>query len=326
LEDARTLPDGYDPVANIGGYRFTASIANAGAYQLSLVDNVFPNQFASLKALVSQGGTLTQAVSAPGSTATPALAVGTVTVLVFGSPSNATANSLFGVSLKNPAAAAPVLDQAQGVGGLFQSLVVTVPSSGSYDLTVNDLKFPSSLQDLSVALTQGSSLRAQVFGSGTITFTANPGTYALNILTKLVSGATFGTWGYVLANTPVAPTVALSASPSSVTSQQTSSLTWSATDATACTASGGWSGPRAVSGVEVTPVLTATSNFTLTCTGSGGSATRTVTVAVTPARSIVTGGGTGGMDGLLLAALAALVCFRAAMGRLRFQRGQQVSE
>src|SRR5205085_320399 len=42
-----------------------------------------------------------------------------------------------------------------------------------------------------------------------------------------------------------APSVSLSASPTSVSSGGSSTLTWSSTDATSCTASGGWSGSKA---------------------------------------------------------------------------------
>ncbi len=60
-------------------------------------------------------------------------------------------------------------------------------------------------------------------------------------------------------------------------------LSWSATDATSCTASGGWTGAKAVSGTLVV-VIAATASYTLSCTGPGGSnqVTRTVTVAPTP--------------------------------------------
>ena len=76
------------------------------------------------------------------------------------------------------------------------------------------------------------------------------------------------------------PTIALSATPTQVTSGSTSMLSWSTTNATACTASGGWAGPRATSGSESTPILTVTTTYTLTCTGPGGSLARSVTVTV----------------------------------------------
>jgi hypothetical protein len=61
-----------------------------------------------------------------------------------------------------------------------------------------------------------------------------------------------------------------------------STLTWSSTNATSCSASGGWSGTLATSGSSSTAALTAATTYTLTCTGTGGSASENVTVAVIP--------------------------------------------
>lgn len=79
------------------------------------------------------------------------------------------------------------------------------------------------------------------------------------------------------------PTAFLSATPSSITSGTTSTLTWSSTDSTLCTLSG--SGAVATSGSFTTPSLTATTTYTVTCTGPGGTAQQsaTVTVAAPPA-------------------------------------------
>jgi hypothetical protein len=56
-------------------------------------------------------------------------------------------------------------------------------------------------------------------------------------------------------------------------------LTWNATHATGCTASGGWSGVLPTSGSVQSAALTASSTvFTLLCSGSGGSGSATVTV------------------------------------------------
>lgn len=80
-----------------------------------------------------------------------------------------------------------------------------------------------------------------------------------------------------------APTVSLSASPSSIASGAASTLQWSTTNATACTASGGWSGSEPVSGSASTGALVASATYSLSCTGTGGSASRSVTVTVAPA-------------------------------------------
>jgi uncharacterized repeat protein (TIGR03806 family) len=58
-------------------------------------------------------------------------------------------------------------------------------------------------------------------------------------------------------------------------------LTWSTTNAQSCTASGGWSGSKAVSGSESVGPLSTTTNFTLACTGAGGNVQRSVSVTVT---------------------------------------------
>jgi Spherulation-specific family 4 len=78
-----------------------------------------------------------------------------------------------------------------------------------------------------------------------------------------------------------APTVALSAAPSSVASGGASSLSWTSANATGCIASGGWSGSEPTSGSASTGALTATTQYVLTCSGPGGSASATTTVTVT---------------------------------------------
>ncbi|HNP37823.1 MAG TPA: hypothetical protein PKK10_18425, partial [Woeseiaceae bacterium] len=77
-----------------------------------------------------------------------------------------------------------------------------------------------------------------------------------------------------------APAVTLLASPTTVQSGQAAELSWSSQNARTCTASGGWNGSRALSGTESTGALTATSNYTLSCSGDGGENSATVTVAV----------------------------------------------
>ena len=86
-----------------------------------------------------------------------------------------------------------------------------------------------------------------------------------------------------------APTVSLSANPISISSGASSTLSWSSTNATRCIASGAWSGSKAVSGSETVSNLLATSSYTLTCTGTGGSSTKSTTVnvsQVTPAPTV----------------------------------------
>ena len=77
-----------------------------------------------------------------------------------------------------------------------------------------------------------------------------------------------------------APTVSLAANPAMIAYDAVSTLTWSSSDATSCAASGDWSGMQATSGGQSVGPLTQTSTFILTCSGPGGSAGRSVTVAV----------------------------------------------
>ena len=86
--------------------------------------------------------------------------------------------------------------------------------------------------------------------------------------------------------TPVAtpaPTVTLSASPTSVTAGQASTLTWASTNANSCTASGAWSGTEPINGSASTGALNQSSTYTLTCTGTSGSASTSATVSVSAA-------------------------------------------
>ena len=78
----------------------------------------------------------------------------------------------------------------------------------------------------------------------------------------------------------LAPTVTLNATTPVVVQGMATTLTWTTTEATVCTASGAWSGARATSGSASTGALTVTSTFVLTCTGPGGSAREAVTVTV----------------------------------------------
>src|SRR3989344_1172504 len=77
-----------------------------------------------------------------------------------------------------------------------------------------------------------------------------------------------------------APIVTLTASPTSINAGQSSTLTWSSTGATSCTASGGmFTGTKALSSSQsVSP--TASTTYTLTCTGSGGSTSKSTMVTI----------------------------------------------
>lgn len=77
-----------------------------------------------------------------------------------------------------------------------------------------------------------------------------------------------------------APTLNFSADASSIAFNSATNLRWSTTNANSCTASGGWSGAKATSGVQSTGLLTSSKNFTLTCSGPSGSVTKSYYISV----------------------------------------------
>ena len=77
----------------------------------------------------------------------------------------------------------------------------------------------------------------------------------------------------------------LSGSPASVVSGSSATLSWSSTNASSCSAGGSWGGSKATSGSASTGTLTATSTFTLQCTGLGGTVSTSTTITVSAAGS-----------------------------------------
>jgi Subtilase family len=104
---------------------------------------------------------------------------------------------------------------------------------------------------------------------------------------------------------PTAPTLTLAATSVAVGSSTT--ITWSAVNATGCTGSGTWSGTMATSGTQsLTPAAAGTNTYTLTCANTAGSSQPTsVNLVVTAAASGSTGHG-GALDVLALLGLAGM--------------------
>jgi trimeric autotransporter adhesin len=179
-----------------------------------------------------------------------------------------------------------------GAGGsATQSATVTVTavpaptvSLGASPSTVAS----GSASTLSWSSTNAASCTASGGWSGSKAATGSQSTGALSAnatytLTCTNSAGTKATQSTTVSVTQPAPKVALSVSPSTITSGNSAMLTWSSSNATACTASGGWSGSMAMSGSKSTGALKANTSYSLTCTGVGGSATQSASVGVTPA-------------------------------------------
>lgn len=103
------------------------------------------------------------------------------------------------------------------------------------------------------------------------------------ITATCVSGTT---WNGTSCQTQTAsqPTVTISANPTSVSYNGTSTITWSSTNSTSCTATGGansWAGTKATSGSFATGALTTNTTYTITCSdGSVSSSASSATVTV----------------------------------------------
>lgn len=121
---------------------------------------------------------------------------------------------------------------------------------------------------------------------------ATPGDHT-ELMTNITSNRTYtitctngtvGAWAAVdVTVNPSAPTVTLTATPSNVSSGGSTSLSWTSTNATSCTASVDWNGSKALSSnssPEVKTNLTSNKTYTLTCTNAFGSASDTENVTV----------------------------------------------
>lgn len=113
---------------------------------------------------------------------------------------------------------------------------------------------------------------------------------------------------------PPAPTLTLTARPTSVEAGTPATLSWSSTNASACTASGAWSGGKAKAGTETVGAFPNTSTFTLTCTGPGGSANSSGTVTVVSRVASTSTADSGGGGSLGLSALSILFALLLGQG------------
>lgn len=177
-----------------------------------------------------------------------------------------------------------------GSGSASAMLTVNAPSAPTVTISVA----PSSITLGSSAMLTWSSTNATSCTasgawsgtqatSGTATETptaAGSDTYTLSCTGAGGTGSNSAT---LTVNTPPAPTVSISVDPTSISLGASSTLSWSSTNATSCTASGSWSGPESTSGSEsVMPSTTGSDTYTLDCTGAGGSKTESAILTVNP--------------------------------------------
>jgi hypothetical protein len=287
LSTARAVspPTGTTPTA----YSYDASVSTAGTYAFDLADFGFPTSFASLSAVVVQGGAVIGQPLKTAGTQNVTLAAGPVSVLVYSQPG--TAGGMFGTDL-TASGATPIFETTRGVGALFTARQVNITSAGNYAVNVADVKFPSALSTFAVIVTRGSTQIGSIFGGGAFLLkNATTGNYFVNFIATPNSTDKSGT--YALSVAP-GPSVNLQSDATTVATGGIVHLNWTSANADSCTASDGWSGPQQTSGKFTSSALTATTKFTLTCAGEGTSDQGVASVTVTSANPPSGGGGGGG--------------------------------
>lgn len=107
----------------------------------------------------------------------------------------------------------------------------------------------------------------------------SPGNYTATVRVDRENLSFQGTLA-ILVQSQAAPTVDLKINGSdgtiTVAYNTAATLSWTSTNATSCTASGDWSGTKAISGSESTGNLINSKSYSITCTGPGGSASDSV--------------------------------------------------
>jgi hypothetical protein len=314
LSEVRSASAGTNPVPT---FTFPFDVPAAGAYQIRLTDFEFPVALAATSLAAWQAGASPGTLATPG-TLNATLASGRAYLLVSARPGSG-GSGLFGLSVTSATAGAtPLLETTQAVGALFSVRRLAIAETARHDVNIADLGFPANFADLAGVITRGATRVGSIFGGGTFSFDATPGAYFVNFLAQPSATALAGTYALTVSRTPPAPTVTLNSSSASVVQGTTVDLTWSSTNATACTASGGWSGTRTPTGTERSPAINGSTTFSLECAGAGGRASASTVVAATTTSS--GGGGGGSMSLPALLALLLLGLRALLLHRLPHQR------
>jgi hypothetical protein len=115
-----------------------------------------------------------------------------------------------------------------------------------------------------------------------------PASYAYT-LTCTGTGGSASASDSLVVNPPLAPTASLTANPLTAAVGSTVVLSWTSSNATSCTASGAWSGSKALNGSQSVVLATAGANtFTLSCAGLQQTAVASVSVTGTVAGTLFT--------------------------------------
>ena len=174
---------------------------------------------------------------------------------------------------------------SSATAGTAVNLTATVAEVGGTSVPTGTVTFKDGATALGSMTLNGTGiavLTTSTLSVGAHSITAAYGGDAAN-------GSSTSTAASVTVTAAAAPTVTIAVAPTSISVGQSATLTWSSTNATACTASGAWSGTEATSGTtSVTPTAAGTLGYVLTCTGAGGSGNATATLTVAAALPTVT--------------------------------------
>jgi hypothetical protein len=315
--DLFTTAQGVQLSGSTYAYAFVSPTLTAGAYKATAADLQFPSQLAALTFAVAQNGAIVQQSATAGSINFNATAGNVILLASAQTPASGSAsgNGLFGVNLQTTGASAQlVYDKTQGVSStaaLFDSQTLNLGISASFDASLTDLKFPASFDNLALVVSRGAEVLGKIYGGGVFSFPGTPGNYQLTFIATPAAQQKFGLYGISVKYS--LPVVTLTSNLSAVVTDSPVTLSWTATNATSCTASGGnWTGSKTASSGTEAVVLAATTTFTLTCTGTGGVTAQSVSVTATAKPS--SGGGGGGAIDLGLLALG------SALAAARFRR------
>ncbi len=280
----------------------------AGSYQATASDFEFPVALQGLQFAVAQNGVVLQKATAAGTL--PFTAVAGPVILLVGATAPASGNGLFDIDVQSATGGQSLLfdvTQAVGPADFFDAQTINLGTSGNFDVMLADLSFPASFQNLALVVSNGGSVLGRIYGGGKFTIPAMPGAYRLTFIAAPSAQQQYGLYALDVVNSP--PTVTLTASPSTLNGIGLSTLSWTSTNASQCTASGGtFVGSEAAgSGNQAVSVAT-TTTYTLSCSGAGGTASASATVTVDPAPK--GSGGGGGLEGDLIALLALLTVLR----------------
>jgi hypothetical protein len=298
-------------------FSYPVDIAGAGNHVATLTDMQFPASLSSVNFALVQSGAVVARANTTGDLSV-ALVAGRAHLLVAARPP-ATSGSLqqsagmFGARLT--AGSNQLFQTTQGVGATFSSRSFTIASAGDYRFTFDDVGFPAPFLESAAVVTRGMERLGLIFGEGSFDVLQAPaGSYQIGFITRPDATLKAGTFYLSAQVKPPVPTISLTSNPASPVNGVAFDINWTAQNAASCTASGAWSGSKAITGTEHLAGITTSATFTLACIGAGGNATTSLTVTPSAPGG---GGGGGAVDRLLLAGMLLLVLWQwSRRGRL----------